>query len=302
VTPVGASTPANNTRGMLIMFATTLIMVCMHTVVRHVGQDLPTAEVVFFRNLFSLIVVMPLLLRSGGLSQLKTQHPWMHLLRTGVGIFAMWSWFYGLAHVPVAQATALSFTNVMFGTLAAVIILGERLRLRRWTAIAIGFVGALIILRPGYIEITPGVIAVLFSSLCWAVALIIVKWISQHDSVLCIVGWNAILLTVFSIGPALYVWQTPTPTQLGWLFLIGFLATIAHLAMTTAFKIGDASVIFPMDFARLIWASIIGYLAFAEIPNMWTWIGGLIIFSSTAYITYRESQIKHVKPVPAPPP
>ncbi len=287
---------------MLIMFATTLIMVCMHTLVRHVGQDLPTAEVVFFRNLFSLIVVMPLLMRGGGLSQLKTKHPAMHLLRTGVGIFAMWSWFYGLANVPVAQATALSFTNVMFGTLAAVIILGERLRLRRWTAIAIGFAGALIILRPGFIEITPGVIAVLFSSLCWAIALIVVKWISQHDSVLCIVGWNAILLTVFSIGPALYVWQTPTPTQLGWLFLIGFLATIGHLAMTTAFKIGDASVIFPMDFARLIWASVIGFLAFAEIPNMWTWIGGLIIFSSTAYITYRESQIKQEQPLPAPPP
>jgi len=283
---------------MLIMFTTTLIMVCMHSVVRYVGQELPTAQVVFFRNLFSLIAIFPVLIRSGGLRVLKTRHPGMHLLRTTIGILAMWSWFYGLANVPVAHATALSFTNVMFGTLAAVVILGERLHLRRWSAVLIGFSGTLIILRPGYIEVTPGVIAILFSSLCWALALIIVKRISQWDSVVCIVGWNAILLTVFSIGPALYEWQSPSLTELGWLILIGVLATVGHLAMTTAFKLGDASVIFPMDFARLIWASVIGYLAFAEIPDLWTWAGGLIIFASTAYITYRESQIK---PAPSAP-
>jgi len=290
---------SNNARGMLIMFFSTLIMVTMHAIVRHVGQGLPSAEVVFFRNLFSLLTIVPVVIRSGGISQLKTRHPGMHLLRSGIGIMAMWSWFYGLANVPVAQATALSFTNVMFGTLAAVVILGERLHLRRWSAVLAGFVGTVIILRPGYIEITPGVLAVLFSSMNWALALILVKWISRWDSVVCIVGWNVILLSAFSIGPALYVWQTPSPTQLGWLLLIGIIATIGHLAMTTAFKLGDASIIFPVDFIRLIWASIIGYLAFAEIPDRWVWIGGLVIFSSTAYITYRESQIKPANHEPA---
>jgi len=283
---------SDNTRGMLLMFGASLIMVCMHSIVRHVGQEMPSAEVVFFRNLFSLFAIVPVLIRSGGLMVLKTRRPGMHLLRTLIGILAMWTWFYGLANVPVAHATALSFTNVMFGTLAAVVILGERLRFRRWSAVLVGFVGTLIILRPGYIEVTPGVLAVLFSSLGWAVALIIVKRLSQWDSVVCIVGWNATLLTLFSIGPALYFWQTPNATQLGWLFLIGVIGTIGHLAMTTAFKLGETSVIFPMDFARLIWASIIGYLAFAEIPDLWTWAGALIIFASTAYITYQESQIK----------
>ncbi len=292
MTPVRTGNTPDNARAMALMFASTAIMVCMHSMVRHVGQELPSAEVVFFRNLFSLATMLPLLIRSGGLRVLKTRHPWQHLLRTTIGIFAMWAWFYGLANVPVAQATALSFTNVMFGTLAAVVILGERLRLRRWSAVVIGFIGALIILRPGYITVTPGVLAVLFSSLCWALALITVKWISQWDSVICIVSWNAILLTVFSVGPALYVWQTPDLMQLFWLLLIGVIATIGHLAMTTAFKLGDASVIFPMDFARLIWASILGYLLFTEIPDIWTWVGGLVIFASTAYITYRENQIK----------
>ncbi len=291
-----ANTLTDNARGIVIMFASTLIMVSMHGAVRHVGQELPTAEVVFFRNLFSLMAVLPVLIRSGGFNVLKTSHPAMHLLRTTIGIMAMWAWFYGLAHVPVAHATALSFTNVMFGTLAAVVILGERLRLRRWSAVVLGFAGTLIILRPGYIEVTPGVLSILFSSMCWALALIIVKRISQWDSVVCIVSWNAILLTVFSLGPALYVWQTPEAGQLGWLILIGTLATAGHLAMTTAFKLGDASVIFPVDFVRLIWASVIGYLAFSEIPDLWTWIGGLVIFASTAYITYRESQIKGLTP------
>jgi drug/metabolite transporter (DMT)-like permease len=130
------------------------------------------------------------------------------------------------------------------------------------------------------------------SSLCWAGALLTVKKLSTTDSVVCIVTWNSVLLTVLSLPVALPVWVTPSTEQLLWLGIIGVLATLGHLAMTSAFKASDATAVFPVDYTRLLWASVIGYLAFGEIPDLWTWIGGTIIFASTTYIAYREAALR----------
>jgi len=276
---------------MLAMLAATAVMVCMHTAVRHLGQQLPVAEVVFFRNLFGLLVVAPLVLREG-VGRLRTRRPGLHLLRSCVGIAAMWLWFYALSVVPVAEATALSFSSVIFGSIAAAVFFGERMRLRRWSAVTIGFLGALVILRPGFHEVSLGLLAVLASSVFWALALILVKQLSRHDSVVCIVALNQFLLTVFSLLPALLVWQTPTPAQLALLLGVGVCATTGHILMTTAFKWGEASAVFPVDFARLIWATAAGFVFFGEVPDAWTWTGGAIIFASTAYITLREARLR----------
>ena len=273
------------------MFAATLVMVVMHTAVRHLGQELPVAEVVFFRNLFGLLAVLPLVLREG-VGRLRTRRPGLHLLRSCIGIAAMWLWFYALSVVPVAEATALSFTSVIFGSIAATLLLGERMRLRRWSAVGLGFLGALVILRPGFQELSPGLLAVIVSSVFWALALILVKHLSRSDSVVCIVALNQLLLTVFSAAPAIAVWQPPTLEQLAWLMGVGTCATLGHILMTTAFKLGDATAVFPVDFTRLLWAAAAGYLVFGEVPDRWTWIGGSIIFASTAYITYREAKVR----------
>lgn len=289
--PTAAERRARNARGMLLMFAATLIMAVMHTAVRHLGQQLPVSEVVFFRNLFGLLAVSPLVLREG-LRSLRPRRPALHVLRSMLGISAMWLWFYALSVVPVAEATALSFSSVIFGSLCAALLLGERMRMRRWSAVIVGFLGALVILRPGFHELSTGLICVLASSVFWALTVILVKHLSRFDSVVCIVAINQLLLTVFSAIPAYLNWQTPTPTQLGWLLGVGICATSGHLLMTTAFKLGEASAVFPVDFARLIWAAVLGWFVFAEAPDLWTWIGGGIIFASTAYITYRESQVR----------
>jgi drug/metabolite transporter (DMT)-like permease len=149
-----------------------------------------------------------------------------------------------------------------------------------------------VILRPGFQEVSYGMIGVLVSSFFWAIALILVKYLSRWDSVVCIVALNQILLTAFSAAPAYLVWQPVSLEQLALLLGVGICATFGHLLMTTAFKVADASAIFPVDFTRLVWAALLGYFVFAEVPDMWTWIGGLIIFSSTAYITYRETKLK----------
>lgn len=276
------------------MLAATAVLTCMHATVRHVSDGMHSFEIVFFRNLFGLVAILPLALRAG-IGSLKSRQPGLQLLRSAFGLVAMFTWFYALSVVPIAQATALSFTSVIFGSIGAALLLGERMRLRRWSAVLAGFAGTLVILRPGFGDVDPAALIVVLSSICWAGALLTVKRLSATDSVVCIVTWNSILLTVLSLPLAIPVWVTPSTEQLLWLSLIGLLATLGHLAMTGAFKASDATVVFPVDYTRLLWATVIGYLAFGEIPDIWTWIGGTIIFASTTYISYREATLRRAR-------
>lgn len=275
---------------MLFMLLATLALTGMHTIVRYLSAEMHTFEITFFRNLFSLLLMAPLMLRAG-LDELKSRQPRLQLMRSCIGFLAMVLWFYGLSVVPIAEATALSFTTAIFGSIAAFLFLGERMRLRRWTAVIIGFIGALVILRPGYQVVSPGAWIVLASSVLWALALVAVKRLSSTDSTVCIVAWNAVLLTLFSIPLTVPVWSAPTAAQLGWLVLVGILATLGHLAMTTAFRVADATSIFPMDFTRLLWASLLGYLVFDEVADAGTWIGAAIITASTTYITLDRKSV-----------
>ncbi len=276
---------------MLFMLVATLALTCMHALVRFLSAEMHAFEIVFFRNLFALFIMAPLMFRAG-LKELKSRQPRLQLLRSCFGILAMALWFYGLSLVPLADATALSFTAAIFGSVAASLFLRERMRLRRWTAVITGFIGALIILRPGFHSVEPGAWIVLASSVFWALALVTVKRLSSTDSIVCIVAWNTVLLTLFSLPLALPVWTTPSVEQLGWLLLVGLLATLGHLAMTNAFRLANATAVFPVDFTRLLWASLLGFLLFAEVPDAATWIGGALIFASTTYITFRERRVK----------
>ena len=276
------------------MLAATAVLTCMHATVRHVSDGMHPFEITFFRNLFALFAILPLALR-GGVASLKSRQPKLQILRSLFGLVAMLTWFYGLSVVPIAQATALSFTSVIFGSIGAALVLGERMGLRRWSAVVAGFVGALVILRPGLDEVDPAALIVVLSSILWAAALLTVKRLATTDTVVCIVTWNSVLLTVLSLPIAMTVWVTPSLEQLAWLSLIGVLGTLGHLAMTSAFKVSDATVVFPVDYTRHLWASVIGYVAFAEIPDAWTWVGGTIIFASTTYIGYREATLRRAR-------
>lgn len=276
------------------MLAATAVMTCMHASVRHVSEGLHPFEIAFFRNLFGVVTIVPLAWRAG-IAGLTSHQPGLQLTRSLFGLFAMLSWFYALSVVPIAQATALSFTAVIFGSLGAALFLGERMHVRRWTAVALGLGGALVILRPGFEEVDAGSLFVLLSSVCWASALLTVKRLSRTDSTVCIVAWNSVLLTVLSLPAALAVWAWPSPIELAWLALIGGLATAGHLAMTSAFKAADASVVFPVDYTRLVWASLLGYLAFGDPLDGWTWAGGTIIFASTTYLALRERHLAEKK-------
>ena len=194
--------------------------------------------------------------------------------------------------VPVADAVALSFTAPLFTTILAIIILKEVVRLRRWTATLVGFAGAMLILRPGFATVDPVLLLVILSSAGMAAAFIVIKILSRTESSSTIVAYLNLFMVPAALVPALFVWQWPTAGEYLWLFLIGVFGTCAHLAMTKAFSIAETTVVMPFDFTRLPFTALIGYIAFSEVPDLWTWIGAAVIFASTFYIARREAQIE----------
>jgi drug/metabolite transporter (DMT)-like permease len=268
----------------------TAVFATMHALVRYVSGELHPFEIAFFRSLFGLLTLLPLVLRYG-LGAWVSAQPRLQLLRGAISGTSLMCWFYGLSIVPLAEATALSFTNAIFASLGAVIFLRERMGIRRWSAVVVGLAGALVILRPGEAAISAGALIVLLSAVCWGGGTVIIKRLSRTDSAVTIALWMATMMIVVSIIPACFVWIWPTPRQLLWLALIGGLASVGTLAYTQALKQAEASLIIPTDFTRLVWASVIGFFAFGEIPDSWTWAGGFLIIGSTIYIALREVQL-----------
>ena len=214
----------------------------------------------------------------------------MHAARATLGVFAMGAWFTGLGMMPLAEATALSFTTPLFASVAAVLILGEVMRRRRWSATVIGFVGAMIILRPGLVTLDVAVALILGAAVVMAVNQTLMKLLSRGDHPNAIVFWLVFLLTPLSLIPALALWQTPSGEQLLWLLALGSVATLGHQAMARSFAVADVTAVLPIDFIRLPFATAIGFFAFAELPDLWTWVGAAVIVASAVYIAHREAR------------
>lgn len=284
------------TRGVLLMCISTICASTMHALVRQVSLELPPIQVAFFRNLAGLVVLFPLLVKSR-FRIIKTNRIGMHALRGLFNIFAMFMFFTGLSLTTLAKANALNFTAPIFAALLSVVFLGERVRLYRWLAIVMGFAGMLIILRPGFTTVDTGSLLVVGSAALWAIAMIIIKILSRTESSLTIVAWMGISMCILSIGPALWVWQPMTVENLLWLLLVGVFGTIAQVSISQSLKEADPTAVLPFDFLKMIWASVLGYWFFAETPDIFTWIGAAVIFSSGMLIVFRE---RNKAPAPTP--
>jgi drug/metabolite transporter (DMT)-like permease len=276
-------------RGVALMLISTVVLSGMHASIRYLSETVHPFEIAFFRNLFALVVVLPWFVRYGA-APLRTSRFGLHVLRAALNVTAMLSFFYALSLAPLSEVTALGFTAPIFATLLAAPILREAVGLQRWSAILVGFAGTLIILRPGFESVGPGQLLTLFSSLVWALALMTIKTLSRSEPSVTIVTYMGLLMIPLSLAPALLVWQWPDAWQLSWLALIGLLGGIGQFAMTEALRQADTAVVMPVDFSKLIWATLLAWLAFGEVPDGFTWLGGGVIFVSTFYITYRERQ------------
>ena len=280
------------------MLAAAFAASCMSGAVRHVSGGMHPFEIAFFRNLFGLIAFLPWLLRYG-LTPFKTRQWGLHGLRAITNVIAMLLFFYALSITPLAEVASLGFVVPLFATVFAVIFLRERVRIRRWSALFIGFGGAFVILRPGFETVETGSVLVVVSAAIWAISLILIKVMARSDSSVTIAAIAALLLTPASLVPALFVWQWPSGDQLVWLIGIGVLGTATQICIGQSLRLADSSAVMPLDFTKLIWAALIGYLAFAEVPDVWTWVGGFIIFASSTYIAYRESRVAAPGPAAA---
>lgn len=266
----------------------------MHGLVARVTQELHPFEVAFFRNLFGFVVLIPALARSH-FTAFRTSKIHLHGIRGLANGCSMLLFFTGLSMTPLAEVTALGYAAPLWVTIGAALFLGETIRARRISALIVGFCGMLIVLRPGFDTIGPGPLLVLGSTVLWAVSMIDIKILARTDSSLTIATYMLVFVTPISLVAALFHWQTPTLGQLGWLFVLGALGSTGQLLFTEAFKRADTGVLLPLDFTKLIFAGILGYLAFGQIPDMWTWVGGTLIFASTCYIAIREHRLARMR-------
>jgi drug/metabolite transporter (DMT)-like permease len=286
-----AAVPSGNAlRGVLLMFTSTFFFASMHASIRHVSATIHPFEIAFFRSLFALVVVLPWFVRLG-LRPLRTRRFGLHAARAVFNVFAMLSFFFALSIAPLSEVAALGFTAPIFATLLAALVLRETVRLRRWTAIGVGFAGVLIILRPGFEQVGLGQLLVLFSSMIWACAFLVIKTLSRTDSSVTITSYMALLMIPLILVPAAFVWQWPDGGQLLWLILIGVLGGTGQLCVAEALHQADTALVMPFDFCKLLWIAVIAYLAFGEVPDRFTWLGGAVVFTSVLYITYRERRL-----------
>lgn len=298
----GANLPAP-LQGALYMVAAAFLFAMMNGAIRLLGDGTAAAgaggmhpfQIAFLRNFFALSLMLPWLVRQGP-DVLKTARLNVHFWRAGVGLSAMLCWFSAVAYLPLAEAVALNFTVPLFATAGAALFLGEVVRARRWTATVVGFLGVLIILRPGFVEFTPLMTLPVIAAGFMAVSVLIVKSLSGTEAPLTVVLYMNLLLTPLSLLPALFVWRWPNLAELGLGLFIGFCAVLAHISFTRGFARADASAIMPFDYARLPFVAAIGFLLFGEVPDAWTWVGAAVIAAAAIYIAQREARVARERP------
>ncbi len=251
-------------------------------------------QTVFLRLLIAFITLLPFVFHAG-LKSLHTTKIKLHIFRTINGLFAMWLWFSAIAYIPIDEQVALSFLAPIFTTIGAVLLLGEVVRLRRVTAIIVSLAGALIIIRPGIAEFSLGHGLALSSAMAMGVTMLLIKSLTAKDSPLTIVFYSHLLMLPISVLPALSVWQWPETSL--WLWMLGFgpAAAIGHFALAKSYSLADASFVASIDYARLPFAALIGWILFSELSDIWTWVGASIIFASTLYIARREIKLAKAK-------
>lgn len=250
-------------------------------------SDVHPLQVVFLRLLFAVLVMLPVL-GMRGLAFLRTGQIRLYFLRAGVGMAAMTSWFTALAYLPIGKLTAISFLTPLFATAAAVLVFRERVGLQRVAATALGFAGALVILRPGIVQLGPGVVFALAAAMAMALSMMLIKSLTVRDDPTKIVFLSAALMTPMAAGPAIAVWTWPPFEVWPYLLALGPVATLGHITLTRAFAAADASFIAGFDFARLPFAVLYGWLAFGEVIDIWTWIGAAVIFAAGIYASRAE--------------
>lgn len=261
----------------------------MAVAARELSADMSTFEILFFRSFVGLLVLVPIFLRNRG-AGLRSQRPGLQVVRNAIHFSAQYGWVAAIAVLPLAEAFALEFTMPIWATLLAVLALGERMTTPRYIAVIGGFVGVLVILRPGFAAFNPSVLYMLAAAMGFATSVVITKVLIRGDSPLTIIFYMAVLQLPLGLVPALIDWTPPTLTHLPWLLIVGIGGLTAHFTLARALKLADATIVLPIDFLRLPLIALIGAAFYAERLLIWVIIGAAIIFGANYYMVWRESR------------
>ena len=265
-----------------------LAFAAMVVLIRILADELPPLEIGFFRSFIALLLMIPYALRSGPGIWQSSNHK--ALIGRGItGATFVMLFFSGVALMEVADAQALTFTTPLFGMMLAMLFLGEAFRLNRVVALAVGFAGALIIIRPGFQSVNVGAVLVLLSALTAAGSGTLLKYITRCDPPDKVVFYHGLYMTPITLVGALFDWQWPTLWQLALLIVMAVLATLNQRCIGRAFAAADATAVFPFVFMRLPFGALLGFMVFRELPGLWVWIGGAVIFAAAFYLARHDA-------------
>ena len=281
---------SNNKLAISLIIISVFFGTVMLSFLKIAQEDVNVYVAGFFRFFLGLVIILPYIIKKKD-AVLKTTHLKQHFLRAILGLPAMLLYFSALVLLPIEKLTAISFVVPLIVTILAVFFLGEKIYIYRTLALILGFSGMLVIIRPGFVDISIGVYMVLFSALLWSINIIITKKISKDDSAITILAYQSIFMSLLSFFIVLFFWEMPSLKTLIYLILAAMCGTVLHLTLNHAFKLVDVSMTQPYSFLNLVFASIIGYFVFDEIPDLYTWIGALIIFTGVLIISYREMKL-----------
>jgi drug/metabolite transporter (DMT)-like permease len=277
--------------GALWMGLSGLCFIGVYVGVKYVGTRLPAAESAFLRYALGLVFLLPFV-RSLWREGLPSKVIKLGIGRAVLHTFAVTLWFYAMARIPIAEVSSMGYLTPIFVTLGAVLIMGESLALRRGLAIAIAIIGVLVILRPGFREVSMGHLAMLGTTLCFGISYLMAKRLTDLASADMVIALLSIGVTIGLIPLTIPVWISPTSSEVGTLFAVAIFAVAGHYSMTFAFRSAPLTVTQPVTFLQLIWAVAVGYLLFGENIDSFVVLGGAIIIGAVLYITLREAQLR----------
>jgi drug/metabolite transporter (DMT)-like permease len=258
---------------------------------RQVSDQIHVFEIVFFRSIFGLLFMTPWMMRRGlGVLRIK-KRPGILTLRASLAFFGSAAFFYAATLMPLADVTSIIFIRPIIATIAAIIFLHEVVRLRRWTAIFVGMIGALIIVRPGFAEVNIGVAFAMVTVFTLTWNTINLKFLVRDENSDALAIWHMVIMVPLGGIACIFVWTMPTLENLFWMFLIGVFEMTSQRCMSRGYKAADTTVLMAFSFLRLPVAAFLGFVLFGEEPEVWVWVGAAIIAASSLYVAHRESVV-----------
>jgi len=256
--------------------------------IKLLSQDLNPFMIAFYRCLFGVIIMLPFMIYNYP-EAWKTHNIKLQFVRSAINVYSMISWFTAIGTLQLEKAAAIGFTTPLFTTILAIIFLGEVIRIQRITALIIGFIGILVVIRPGYIPFESGALWLLSAAITFSIVIIIVKKLTEKDSSLTTAFYQMAFMVPPTFLIALFFWESININQFLLFIFVAIAGFITQFSFAQCLKMAETTFIMPIQFTKLIWLSLIGYFFFMEVPDIWTWIGASIIFSSILFIAYREA-------------